>query len=49
MTDDVLGTCGLFEEVQLGNERYNMFTKCANTKTATMVLRGGDAQYLEET
>lgn len=49
MTDDVLGTCGLFEEVQLGNERYNMFTKCANTKTATMVLRGGAAQYLEET
>jgi T-complex protein 1 subunit eta len=23
-----LGSCGRFEEVQLGNERYNMFTKC---------------------
>ena len=49
MTDDVLGTVGLFEEIQLGTERYNMFTKCSNTKTATMVLRGGAVQYLEET
>jgi T-complex protein 1 subunit eta len=49
LTDDVLGSCGLFEEIQLGNERYNMFTKCANTKTTTMILRGGAVQYLEET
>jgi len=49
LTDDVLGKCGLFEEIQLGNERYNMFTKCESTKTATMVLRGGAVQYLEET
>jgi len=49
LTDSVLGQCGLFEEVQLGNERYNMFTKCESTKTATLVLRGGAAQYLEET
>lgn len=26
-----------------------MFTQCPKTKTATMVLRGGAAQYLEET
>lgn len=26
LTDDVLGTCGVFEEVQLGVERYNLFT-----------------------
>lgn len=25
---EVLGVCGKFEEVQLGNERYNMFTQC---------------------
>jgi T-complex protein 1 subunit eta len=49
LTDSVLGQCGLFEEIQLGNERYNMFTKCDNTKSATLVLRGGAAQYLEET
>ena len=41
---DVLGTCGQFEEVQLGNERYNMFTKCEKTKSTTLVLRGGAAQ-----
>lgn len=49
LSNDVLGTCGKFEEVQLGNERYNMFTECAKTKTSTLVLRGGAAQYLEET
>jgi T-complex protein 1 subunit eta len=44
-----LGSCGKFEEVQLGNERYNMFTGCIKTKSTTLVLRGGAAQYLEET
>jgi len=47
--EEVLGYCGKFEEVQLGNERYNMFTGCPKTKTTTMVLRGGASQYLEET
>lgn len=28
----VLGTCGLFEERQVGSERYNFFTKCANVR-----------------
>ena len=49
LTPDVLGTCGKFEEVQLGNERFNMFTQCVKTKSTTLVLRGGAAQYLEET
>jgi T-complex protein 1 subunit eta len=49
LTPEVLGTCGKFEEVQLGNERYNMFTECEHTKTTTLVVRGGAAQYLEET
>ena len=49
LTDDVLGNCGKFEEVQIGNERYNMFTGCEKTKSSTFVLRGGAAQYLEET
>lgn len=49
ITEQVLGKCGQFEEIQLGNERYNMFTKCASTKTVTMVVRGGAAQYIDET
>jgi T-complex protein 1 subunit eta len=49
ITGENLGLCGKFEEVQLGNERYNMFTECPKTKTTTMVLRGGAGQYLEET
>lgn len=48
LSDNVLGTCGKFEEVQLGNERYNMFTECNNAKSVTFVLRGGAAQYIEE-
>ena len=48
ITDDVLGTCGWFEEVQLGNERYNLFTECTAAKSCTIVLRGGAEQYIEE-
>lgn len=48
LTDDVLGTCGVFEEKQLGNERYNFFTQCIGTKSCTIVLRGGADQYIEE-
>merc|ERR1719157_29562 len=35
----VLGTCGEFEEVQIGGERYNLFKKCAGTKSATIIIR----------
>mmetsp|Transcript_14862 Transcript_14862/g.22117 ORF Transcript_14862/g.22117 Transcript_14862/m.22117 type:complete len:536 (-) Transcript_14862:32-1639(-) len=45
----VLGTCEQFEEVQLGEERYNLFTGCPKAKTASIVLRGGSEQFLEET
>ena len=48
MTPNIMGKCGKFEEVQLGNERFNMFTKCHNTKTVTIVIRGGASQYIEE-
>lgn len=48
LTEDVLGTCGLFEEVQLGSERYNLFKKCSATKSCTIVLRGGADQYIDE-
>eukprot|EP00117_Sycon_ciliatum_P035298 scpid75743/ scgid26790/ T-complex protein 1 subunit eta; CCT-eta len=48
-SEDVLGNCGLFEEVQLGSERYNLFTECTGAKSVTLVLRGGAEQYIEET
>ena len=48
MTEGNLGTCGKFEEKQLGNERYNMFTECETNKSVTLVIRGGAAQYIEE-
>mmetsp|Transcript_229 Transcript_229/g.506 ORF Transcript_229/g.506 Transcript_229/m.506 type:complete len:563 (-) Transcript_229:41-1729(-) len=44
----VLGTCGMFEEKQIGAERYNLFTRCASTKTATILIRGGAEQFIEE-
>lgn len=46
---NILGTCDLFEEVQIGNERYNMFTGCPKAKTATIVVRGGSEQFMAET
>ena len=48
LTENVLGTCGEFEEVQLGSERYNMFRKCSHTKSCTLIIRGGAEQYIEE-
>ena len=48
ITESVLGTCGVFEEIQVGNERYNIFRECPGTKTATIVLRGGAEQYIDE-
>lgn len=44
----MLGTCGKFEEVQLGHERFNMFTQCVSAKAVTLVIRGGASQYIEE-
>ena len=44
----VLGSCVRFEEKQVGGERYNFFTGCSNAKTATILLRGGAEQFLEE-
>ena len=40
--------CDFFEEKQVGGERYNFFTGCAKAKTATILLRGGAEQFLEE-
>jgi len=44
----VLGAAGHFEEQQVGEERFNVFTGCPHAKTATIVLRGGSEQFIEE-
>ena len=44
----VLGHCAEFEERQVGDERYNIFTGCPTSKTATIVLRGGAEQFIAE-
>jgi T-complex protein 1 subunit eta len=49
ITDSVLGECALFEEKGLGDERYNFFTGCPKARTATIILRGGGEQFLDET
>lgn len=46
---DVLGKCGLFEEKQVGAERFNFFMGCPAATTATLVLRGGAEQFIDET
>jgi len=44
-----LGTCEIFEEKQVGGERYNLLSGCPQAKTATVILRGGAQQFLDET
>jgi T-complex protein 1 subunit eta len=46
--ESVLGTCGKFEEVQIGNERFNIFQDCPASKSVTIILRGGAKQFIEE-
>ncbi|CAN6695208.1 unnamed protein product [Malus baccata var. baccata] len=46
--EEVLGTCECFEERQVGNERFNIFSGCPSGRTATIVLRGGADQFIEE-
>ncbi|KAJ5468524.1 hypothetical protein N7475_006276 [Penicillium sp. IBT 31633x] len=43
-----LGTCGTFEERQIGGERFNLFSDCPLAKTCTLVLRGGAEQFIAE-
>lgn len=48
INERALGTCGVFEEVQIGAERFNIFKDCPKSKTATIILRGGAEQFIEE-
>ncbi|XP_014661724.1 PREDICTED: T-complex protein 1 subunit eta-like [Priapulus caudatus] len=47
--ESVLGTCSSFEEIQIGKERYNIFSGGHKAKTCTIILRGGAEQFIEET
>jgi T-complex protein 1 subunit eta len=46
--EGILGTCGFFEEKQVGDERFNVFTECPASLTSTIVLRGGTEQFIAE-
>eukprot|EP01068_Selenidium_serpulae_P005483 Selendium_serpulae@DN4046_c0_g1_i1.p1 len=48
LSPTVLGTCAEFEEQQIGEERYNLFNDCPKSKSATIILRGGASQFLDE-
>ncbi|ODV65281.1 hypothetical protein HYPBUDRAFT_144451 [Hyphopichia burtonii NRRL Y-1933] len=48
ITSEDLGECEIFEEVQIGSERYNIFKGCPQTKTCTLILRGGAEQVIAE-
>lgn len=48
LTDGILGSCGLFEERQVGDERFNVMEECPTAKTATFILRGGTEQFIAE-
>ncbi|KAG7211813.1 hypothetical protein KM043_011044 [Ampulex compressa] len=47
--DSDLGKCQIFEEKQIGGERFNFFYEGSRAKTCTFILRGGAEQFLEET
>jgi len=49
LTESSLGECELFEEKQIGGDRYNVFTGCPKAKTCTIIMRGGTEQFIEET
>ncbi|GBG27079.1 T-complex protein 1 subunit eta [Hondaea fermentalgiana] len=46
--ESAIGNCGLFEENQVGGERFNYFTECSATTSCTIVIRGGSEQFVEE-
>ncbi len=48
LTPENLGQCGLFEEIQIGKERYNVFEQCPEAQTCTLLLRGGADQVIAE-
>jgi T-complex protein 1 subunit eta len=48
LQSDHLGFCEMFEERQIGGERYNLFRGCPQAKSCTIILRGGAEQFIAE-
>jgi len=48
LNEGILGTSGVFEERQVGDQRFNIFTECPSSLTSTIVLRGGTEQFIAE-
>ena len=48
LKDEMLGTCANFYEEQIGGERFNFFRGCPESKTSTIILRGGAEQFIKE-
>lgn len=48
LVPSVLGSCGRFEEAQIGDARYNLFSGCPGGRSSTLVLRGGGAHFIDE-
>ncbi len=46
--EEMLGNCGEFEEKVIGAERFNLFKDCPESKTATIIIRGGAEQFIKE-
>ena len=43
-----IGYCGKFEEVQIGKERFNVFNNCREAVISTIIIRGGNQQFVDE-
>ena len=48
LASEHLGTCAHFEERQVGEKRFNFFTGCSQSKSCTIIIRGGSEQFMAE-
>lgn len=48
LNDKVLGKCEVFEERQIGSERFNLFLGTPFSNATTIILRGGAEQFIAE-
>jgi len=48
VNESSLGRCAIFEEKQIGKERFNFFSGAPKAKSCTIILRGGGEQFNNE-
>lgn len=48
LTPDVLGSAAVYEEKQVGGDRFSFLTGCPSRRTATLILRGGSPAFVDE-